>query len=316
MTSIPYYITSVPSGPTAVAIGKFDGLHLGHQALLHRLKKQARHNQLAATVLLLEPHPSAYFTKQSQQRLMSIRTKRAALLDIGVQHVALLPFWRIVHLPASVFVNTIILNACHCQILVIGENFRFGYKQAGGSKLLARYPQFHTTIVPNAYTADARTVSSSLIKKLLQQNQLALANQLLGYSFTLSGVVVSGDKRGRMLGFPTANIHTTISLPLNGIYYGFVTKQDATRYPAITNIGTNPTFGAQKKRIEVHLLDTKTDLYGQRISFTPLGFVRNEIRYSTTEALKKAIAEDANQARAKLATINFMQIQTSVSAKC
>lgn len=288
---------------TAVAIGKFDGVHTGHKALINQLCSHAKAHALVPLVLIVEPHPQTHFTKQRHARLMSMRMKYDKLHALGVPQVGLLLFHKVAHLSPINFIKHLLVEQCHCAYLIIGEGFRFGYAQQGTVETLQQFSHhFVTQVLENQRSTDRQVISSSRIKQLLHTGDIAQANELLGYTYALAGKVIAGKQRGRTLGFPTANIHTNSITPLSGVYYGHAQWQGHSLVPAVANIGSNPTFETDKtQRIEVHLLEGSPTLYGKRICFTPLGQIRKETHYDSMQALQEAIGNDVVIAKSRLA---------------
>ncbi|MEZ5865986.1 MAG: bifunctional riboflavin kinase/FAD synthetase [Geminicoccaceae bacterium] len=290
----------------AVAIGNFDGVHLGHRAVIEAARGQAtRAGGLG--VVTFEPHPREVLSPATAPlRLAPLRRKIALLRDLGVDHLFLLRFDRaLMAMPAPEFVERILVGRLGIRGLAAGEAFRFGHRRQGDAALLqeaAAAHDFAFAAVPPVM-ADGLPCSSTRIRAALAAGELALANRLLGYPFELTGIVRAGHQRGRTIGFPTANIAPPAerwALPAAGVYAvraGRCTPAGKVWYPGIANLGRRPTFDGDRLLLEVHLLDVRLDLYGQRLDVAFLERLRGEVKFPGIEALKAQIVEDCSAAR-------------------
>lgn len=286
--------------PCALAIGNFDGMHLGHQALLEKLKETAHASDLEAAVMTFEPHPRELFTPENAPaRLCSMREKLEHFAQAGVARVYVCRFnQQFAKVTAEIFMRDILQRSINSQTVLVGEDFRFGAKRAGsvsdfvaaGLKLVS---------LPQVDLAGLR-VSSTRVRSALADGRLEEAKLLLGRAYSISGKVVHGAKRGRQMGFPTANVHMRHERPaLKGVY---AVKLDGLN--AVANLGLRPTIaGVPKLSLEVHVLDFKEDLYGKHVHVEFLHKIRNEMKFDGLDALKTQIANDVTFARSFFETI-------------
>lgn len=282
-------------------IGNFDGVHLGHQALLQRLRQQATERQLPTLVLLFEPHPQEFFArtgKTAPARLLTLREKLACLREQGVDAVQVLRFnAALASLSAEDFISVYLQQRLQVRHLVIGDDFRFGHQRRGDFALLQAAGAFSCEASATV-VSDGERVSSTAVRQALSAEQFDTAARLLGRPYTFSGKVAHGDARGRLLGFPTANLrlHRQV-LPLHGVFAVQVHGLGPKPLPGVANIGNRPTVGGTEPRCETHLLDFSGDLYGRQIAVEPLRKLRGEQRFDGLDALRAQIARDAEQAR-------------------
>ena len=292
-----------PDQPTALAIGNFDGAHRGHAAVIAAMHKIAASQQLLPSVLTFEPHPRAYFSRESAPfRLIAPRSKWRALQALGVARIYSLRFnAALASMPAERFVEAILLQRLGAKAIVTGEDFCFGAKRRGNVAMLRDYGAAHGVTVETvgALAHAGEVVSSSAIRAALSAGDMAHVATLLGRAYTLSGHVARGDGRGRGLGFATANVTLPrgVMLPPLGVYAVTVTGLG----PGVANLGLRPSFaGGTAPRLEVHLFDLDRDLYGQRLEVAFHAFLRPERRFEDVQALVAQIEADAATARALL----------------
>jgi len=280
-----------------VTIGNFDGVHLGHQALIVEVVKQAKQRGVSSTVITFEPHPFEFFAgdKLTIPRLTRLREKFVQLTEYGVDNVVLLEFNQsLADLSASDFAKLLqqSLKPCH---IVIGDDFRFGQARAGDFQLLAQLGQqlgFSVAAMPT-FELEGERVSSTRVRKILAEDDLALAARLLGRPYSMQGRVARGDALGQQLGFPTANIHLHRRLtPVKGIFTVYVHGLADKPLPGAANIGTRPTVCGTRTLLEVHLLDFNQNIYGRYVEVEFCQKLREEERYSSLELLKEQIARD------------------------
>lgn len=291
---------------SVATIGNFDGIHLGHQALLARLRAQSQKLGLPMTVVLFEPQPQEFFYgMHAPARLTCLREKIHFLSDLGVQHVVCLGFTRqLAELSAVEFLQRIALGNLRLRYLIVGDDFRWGYQRGGDFSLLGELTQQYGITLEAATTTrldDAR-VSSTRVREALQQGDFALVHRLLGRPYTITGRVIYGAQRGRTLGFPTANIRLSrLSAPLRGVYaikcYGVSDKV----IDGIANIGLRPTVQGTRESLEVHLFDSHIDLYGRYLQVEFCQKIRDEQKFSSLDQLKQQISTDVARARAYFA---------------
>ena len=292
--------------PVALTIGNFDGIHLGHQAMLERLAGEARRRALVSCVLTFEPHPREFFTPHSAPtRLTSLREKVELLGAHKVQRVHVQRFARpFAALEPEAFVEQVLAKRLKTRWLLVGEDFRFGAKRAGDLPLLkslgGRYG-YEVEIMPVVTRAGTR-VSSSAVRAALAAGDLAAAEALLGRPYSISGRVVHGRKLGRELGFATANVQLRHNRsPLTGIYAVKVHGVGAKARPAVASLGVRPTITASGRAVlEVHLFDFSGDLYKAQVRVEFLHKIRDEEKYSDLDALKAQIGRDCEAARSFL----------------
>jgi riboflavin kinase/FMN adenylyltransferase len=282
----------------ALTIGNFDGVHRGHRALIDRVTAKARELRLTSCVLTFEPHPREFFAREAAPpRLTRLRDKLELMAAAGVKRVHVARFdARFAALPAARFVDEVLVRGLGARWLLVGRDFHFGERRGGDFATLeaaAARHGFALESMPDVQFDGAR-VSSSAIRAALAAADFALAERLLGHPYTLSGRVVHGTKLGRELGFPTANIVLRRPPPLAGV---FVVEVDDLG-PGVASVGRRPTVNPlPNPLLEVHLFDQKGDLYGEHLRVRFLEKLRDEQKYDGLEALKKAIARDAAQAK-------------------
>ena len=288
---------------TVLTIGNFDGVHLGHRALLAELIAKARALALPATVLTFEPHPRELFAPdQAPARLASLRDKLELLAACGVDRVHVCRFNRkLAALTATQFVENILVRGLSVRHLIVGDDFRFGKGRGGDFALLQQMGQEHRFVVEAMHTVDfgGLRVSSSAVREALADGNLEHAEELLGRSFVIAGRVMHGEKIGRTLGFPTANIQVKRKRPpLSGVFAATVSGIAAGPLPGAASIGVRPTLAEGLKPVlEVHLLDFDRDIYGSHVDVNFLHKLRDEAKYDSLDALKAQIARDVAAVR-------------------
>lgn len=293
-----YHLPSFPR-PTAVAIGNFDGLHLGHQKILRFLVQRANERRLYSAVLTFSPHPEKVLGQSRIAMIQTLPQRLTGIKEHGVQAALITAFDRMFSsLSSREFVRDVIVSALKAKEVIVGENFRFGQNRAGDIKDLRRLGSrfgFVVHAIP-AVVHRGRVVSSSLIRYLLAEGKVENANALLGRAYEVEGRVIKGASRGKTLGFPTTNIQTTNEITPEGV---FVTeaKIDVQTYPSVTNIGTRPTFGEDGLRIESFLFNFQGSLYRKKINLFFLKKLREERKFSTPQALIKQIQKDIAAAK-------------------
>jgi len=285
-------VADVPKGPKVVAVGSFDGVHLGHQYLLRQALAEAKTLKEPLLVYTFDP-PTKVFTR-GEGFLMDLQEKVEALRGVGVELILAVPFnEEFARRPPEDFLED--LRALQASRIYVGEDFRFGRGRAGGPEALERVAP--TRVVP-LLSLGGEAVKSSRIRALLKEGKVEEARHLLGRPYGAYGVVVEGDRMGRRLGFPTANlaVHPLKVLP-PGVFA--VEAEGAFgRYKGVANVGTRPTLGGEERRLEVHLLGFAGELYGEEVRVRFLKRLREERRFPSLEALRAQIAEDVAEARA------------------
>ena len=287
----------------AATIGSFDGLHLGHQAVLTQLAAQGRERRLPVTLITFEPQPREYFMPQeAPPRLTRFREKLEVLQHCGVDRVVCLRFnaW-LASLTADEFIQRIMLDGLAVKYLVVGDEFRFGKGRIGDYALLEQAGKTHGFPVATMPTFNIgnHRVSSTRIRVALSKGDFNSAEALLGRPYWMSGRVAHGDKRGRTIGFPTANIfmHRNAA-PLDGVFAVEMCGIDDRPIAGVANVGTRPTVDGSRALLEVHLFDFDRDIYGRHVQVSFLKKLRPERKFESFELLKRQIERDAEQARA------------------
>jgi riboflavin kinase/FMN adenylyltransferase len=288
------HIPATLQAPCVLAIGNFDGMHLGHQALLAKLIQTAKTLGLSSAVMTFEPHPRELFTPDNApSRLCSLREKLEYFANAGVERVYVCAFnRRFAKVSAEDFMQRILRQSLNAQAILVGEDFRFGAQRAGTTQDFVQ-AGFNLIQLPQV-DLDNERVSSTRVRSALANGQLEQAAMLLGRPYSISGKVVHGAKRGRQLGFPTANVHMRHERPaFTGVY---AVKLNGLN--AVANLGVRPTIaGVPKLSLEVHVLDFAGDLYGKHVHVEFFHKIRNEMKFDGLDALKAQIAKDAELAR-------------------
>jgi riboflavin kinase / FMN adenylyltransferase len=302
-----------PNG-SVVCIGAFDGLHLGHRALVRHAAARARLLGVPMVALSFEPLPREFFAPSAPPpRLQLPRAKFEGLRELGADLVGLLRFdARMVAMGAEDFVRSVLVRRLAACEVHVGPDFRFGHRRAGDLATLQREGVVHgfiaDAIAPVAF--DGERVSSTRIRAALQEGAFGVAAQLLGQPYAIGGRVVRGKQLGRTLGFPTANLRFGNKVPaLSGIYATLVHGVDARPWPSVASFGTRPTVGGIEPLLESHLFDFDGDLYGRRIEVEFVAKLRDEEKFPDLPALVAQMDRDAQQARRLL-----MQVPRRVNA--
>ncbi len=292
--------------PNAVTIGNFDGVHLGHQAMLARLTARAASVGAAPAVLTFEPHPREIFTPDSAPtRLTSLREKLEILRGLGVAHVHVCRFTKpFAALSAEDFVRRILVEGLQARYVLVGDDFRFGAKRAGDFALLKQLGEKYGFEAETLHTVEAagQRASSTAVREALAAGDMATATQMLGRPYSISGRVVGGDQLGRKIGYPTANIQLKHNRPpLTGIFAVRVQGLEQPDWPGVASLGTRPTVHANgRPTLEVHLFNFDRSVYRRHLRVEFLHKLRDEAKFPSLEALIAQIDEDARQAREML----------------
>ncbi len=282
-------------------IGNFDGVHLGHRAILETLRKKAQKLGVRLCVITFEPQPREFFQgNRAPARVTNLREKLILLEEAGVDQVLCLPFTeRLQCLTPDSFVMKVLVDGLDVRFLIVGDDFRYGLNRAGNYAHLKAMGELHGFEVCDTRTVvmDTDRISSTRIRERLAQDDLSGAEALLGRPFTIIGRVVPGQKLGRQLGFPTANIRVNRkSLPVKGVF-AVRAHINGAYYNGVANLGTRPTVNTEKPLLEVHLLDYQSDLYGQMLRVEFIEKIRSEKKFQSLDELKAAIAADIEVAR-------------------
>jgi riboflavin kinase/FMN adenylyltransferase len=289
---------------TVVTVGNFDGVHLGHQHLLAGVVARGRALGAVSVVVTFDPHPMTVIHPDSAPPRLATLEHRLALLEkCAIDAVLVLPFTRELSLwEPDEFVRRVLVDALHAVEVHVGENFRYGHRAAGDVTTLRAAGDRHDfTVVALPLAGDTSRWSSTYVRQCLAEGDVASAAAALGRPHRVEGPVVEGDKRGRELGYPTANLDLPpeTAVPADGVYAGWLTRADGTRLPAAISIGTNPTFGGTTRRVEAYVLDRDDlELYGEHVAVDFLARLRETITFDGVEPLVVQMAEDVDQARA------------------
>jgi riboflavin kinase/FMN adenylyltransferase len=287
---------------SAVAIGNFDGVHVGHRALIRRARELAGAQDATTVALTFDPHPSIVLGGRPAQSISSLARRIELLGEAGADVVVVEPFTReLASRAAHAFIDDIVIGALCARAIVVGYDFTYGQGRSGTTDALRAHggrAGIEVAIVP-AVEVGGEVASSSKIRGLLQAGDLVAAERLLGRRWDIDGIVVHGAKRGRAIGVPTANIKTDSELVLRaGIYAVTLAVDGGTPLPAVASLGTNPTFVEGGGLIlEVHVLDFDGDLYGKRVRTTFVAHLRDEAKFDSIETLVTQIRADIDAAR-------------------
>lgn len=286
---------------TAVAIGKFDGFHRGHQKLLNRIKEQ-KERGLAAVVFTFVPSPAAFFSKEPEQDLTTIEEKRKIFEEAGVDYLIEYPFYQeIADMDPEIYISKVLVEQLNAKCIVAGEDVSFGKKGLGDCRLLKeKAMQYgYEVVIIDKVLYKGKEVSSTYVREAVRQGDMELADQLLGQPYHVGGTIVHGRHLGSSLGMPTVNIVPPEQklLPPNGVYFSYI-KMNGNTYQGITNIGTKPTVsGEAVMGVETYIYDFSRDVYGQEAEVYLLHYKRPEMRFDGIEALKAQMATDIAKGR-------------------
>ena len=297
-------------GPSVVVIGNFDGVHLGHRAVIGRARQLADTGGHALVAVTFDPHPMAVLRPEHAPSALTTVESRAELLaEAGVDHVFALPFSReIAAWSPEEFVDRVLVEGLHAAAVVVGANFRFGNRAAGDLATLREAGASRGfDAVGIALDGGPQVWSSTYVRTCLTAGDVAGAAQALGRPFAVRGEVVVGDRRGRGLGYPTANvpIGAGMAAPADGVYAGWLTRRDTDeRFPAAISVGTNPTFaGDRERRVEAYALDRDDlELYGVEVEVAFVERLRGMVRFEGIEPLLETMADDVRRTREVLSS--------------
>lgn len=287
---------------TVVAVGNFDGIHVGHQELIRRTVKSAKISGIKSAVFTFNNHPKNVLAgKRVIKNIMYPEEKITMLKKMGIDYVFSIDFdYQISHTPAEQFITDILIDKFKMKEMYCGFNYNFGYKAEGDTDLLVKMGQKHGfgIHVMDPVRVDGQVVSSSLIRSLINDGNVDEARIMLGRNYAIGGEVVRGNMIGRTIGFPTSNIliDETMVTPSNGVY---ITKcnYNMVQYPGITNVGIKPTIGDNKRVIETHIFDFNKDIYGRMIKVEFVKKIRDEMKFPSVDALAEQIQNDCQTAR-------------------
>ncbi len=316
---------------TAVALGSFDGVHLGHQELIRRTVNAARERGLNSGVFTFSNHPKNVIVgEDAVKNILYKREKEIIIASLGVDYLFDVPFTKeVMALPKERYVKELLVEKCHAKLIACGFNHRFGFKAEGDTRFLEAYgkEQEYETIVMEPYTVDGNVVSSTLIRTLIAAGRVDKCPSYMGRYYAINGEVVVGNRLGRTIGFPTSNLMIDFSMvtPPNGVYVTFCTY-NGKRYPSVTNVGVKPTIKKQVgepsrkhsedealgsdlsnvkktdeyervKNVETHIFDFDSELYGKTITVEFLRKLRDEVKFDSISDLSEQIVRDCREAR-------------------
>lgn len=293
-----------------ITIGTFDGVHAGHRFIIQQLEQAARDGGGETVIITFDPHPrEVLMPRPDNIRLLTTLPEKIALLErAGIDHLVVVPFTKAFsEMAARSYLEDFLVARFRPHTIIIGYDHRFGHNREGGLELLEAEQQrygFKLIEIPQQVVHDL-TVSSTKIRKSLQEGGIQLANELLGYTYFLSGAVVHGDKMGRQLGYPTANLHLSDErklIPADGIYAvraGLSSRGELL--PAVMSIGFRPTFNGTDLRLEVNIFDFNEDIYGQELTVHFAAYIRSNLKFAEIDALVAQMDKDAARAKEILA---------------
>jgi riboflavin kinase/FMN adenylyltransferase len=284
-----------------IAIGNFDGLHLGHQKVINEAKKKAKKYNIPFGVMTFEPVPVMFFNKKTKDhRINSLEQKKAQLEKLKLDFLIIIRFnKKFSSLTAEQFIDKIIYKKTKCKYLYVSRNFKFGFKRQGNIQTLQKFQKKfnYENIITNPYKKNNKTISSTFIRKKIRTGKISLVNKLLNRNWCISGRVIKGKKRGRKIGFPTCNMNlNSYVVPKLGVY---AVKVDADNFKreGIANIGYRPTFNGQNLLLETNIFGFNKNLYNRIINVSFKKFIRAEKKFKNIEYLKKQIKIDIKKAK-------------------
>jgi riboflavin kinase / FMN adenylyltransferase len=305
-------------GRTVVTVGMYDGVHRGHQALIGAAVSRARAMHRPSLLLTFDPHPAEVIRPGSHPAILTAMDRKAELVaDLGVDAMCVLPFTpEFMRLAPETFTHTVLVEHLHAAEVVVGENFTYGHRAAGTVETLraeGRRFGFAVEGIPLAHvtaeedSGEEVTISSTYIRACVAAGDMASAARALGRPHRVDGVVVRGDRRGRALGYPTANVETPpfTAIPADGVYAGHLVTRDLRgangyRFPAAISVGTNPTFQGSRRTVEAFLLDYEGDLYGEHVAVEFVQRLRPMAAFPDVDALVAAMEKDVVDTREAL----------------
>ncbi|WEH36176.1 bifunctional riboflavin kinase/FAD synthetase [Streptomyces sp. AM 4-1-1] len=293
-------------GRSVVTIGSYDGVHRGHQLIIGRAVERARELGLPSVVVTFDPHPSEVVRPGSHPPLLAPHHRRAELMaELGVDAVLILPFTtEFSKLAPADFIAKVLVDKLHARLVIEGPNFRFGHRAAGNVQLLTELGPAHDYSVEvidlyvSGEAGGGEPFSSTLTRRLTAEGDVAGAAEILGRPHRVEGVVVHGARRGRELGFPTANVQTLphTAIPADGVYAGWL-HVDGEAMPAAISVGMNPQFDGKNRTVEAYAIDrVGLDLYGLHVAVDFLAYVRGQEKFDSIDALLVAMAADVKRA--------------------
>ena len=284
-----------------IAIGNFDGLHLGHQKVINEAKKKARKKNLPFGIMTFEPVPVMFFNSNiKNHRINSLKQKKLQLKKFKLDFLIIIKFNKnFSTLSAEKFIKKIIYEKTKCRYLYVSRNFKFGYKRQGNIKTLRKFEKLfdYKRVVTTSYKKKKRIISSTKIRQNISAGKIEKANKLLGRNWSIEGKVIKGQKRGRQIGFPTCNLKLrNYIIPKLGVYAVRVSNKNFNKN-GIANIGYRPTFNGQSLLLETNIFGFKKNLYNKVINISFKKFIRPEKKFRDIENLKKQIRIDIKKAK-------------------
>ena len=290
---------------SVVTIGNFDGFHRGHQAVIDRLCVTAQALRFPAVVIIFEPLPQEFFAPDhAPGRLQRLRDRLQVFKTARIDALWVMPFnAALAQRTAQDFIRHILVDARRAKHVLVGDDFRFGKDRVGDFAVLekaGKHYGFSVAATPTVSDHQGR-ISSTRVRAAAQAGDFQLVTELLGRAYSISGRVAHGDKRGRIFGFPTANVRLGLRPhALRGVFAGWLHDPQARVWPAVANIGWRPTLAGTEQRLEAHILDAQLDLYGQCVRFVPVAKIRDEQRFASVEDLQRQIEQDVLATRGVL----------------
>jgi riboflavin kinase/FMN adenylyltransferase len=286
---------------SVVAIGNFDGIHLGHQKVINQARQKAKKNRLPFGIITFEPIPAMFFNKKiKNHRINSLLQKKNQLKQLKLDFLIIINFNKnFSKLSAEQFIEKIIFKKTKCKFLYVSNNFKFGFKRQGNIRTLKKYSNLYNykTVITNLLRKTTKVISSTIIRKKISQGKIYEVNKLLNRNWCIQGTVIKGHRRGRKIGFPTCNIKISdYIIPKLGVYAVMV-KTTKFQRKGIANIGYRPTFNGQNLLLEVNIFGINKNLYNKEVNVKFIKFIRSEKKFKDLEQLKKQIKIDIVQAK-------------------
>lgn len=281
-----------------ISIGNFDGMHKGHIELVKETVRIAKENNLVSTVLTFDQMPEEYFKANDFFRLMEMSDKYKVFEKLGVEQVFVIPFDKsFSEINENVFIKEILIEKLSLKYLIVGKDFKFGYKRMGNIELLQKYSELggYNLLSLDLVKISSDKISSRDIRILIKNGKIKEANQLLAVPFSLSGKVIHGEKRGRRLGYPTANIEIYKSYPINGIFLVNILFEDKKLF-GLASWGNKPTFSGIDHVLEVNILDFESDIYGKQLKVIFIDKIRDQIKFDNQDELIEQMNKDKKTA--------------------
>ncbi|QIW09558.1 bifunctional riboflavin kinase/FAD synthetase [Francisella sp. LA112445] len=295
------------SKPSAVAIGSFDGVHLGHQAIIKKLKSIAKKNQLETYILFFEPLPKEFFLKENAPtRIYDFRNKAINLHEFGLENIICQKFNSdFANIEAETFIKEYLVGKLNIKHIIVGDDFKFGKKRKGDYDLLEKFSCEYNFKVDKISTLnlDNHRISSSQIRQTIATHDLKQTNKLLGKTFKINSRVIHGQKNGRKIGFHTANQKLPKNSALKGVFLTKVHFENNESYYGISNAGTRPTIDGKNNLLETHIFNFDKDIYGKHITTEIVDFIREEKKFKSFEELKFQISQDVKKAKSLITTL-------------